>query len=659
MPMLTITAAVCLQSRLDQVVRFDSPPAKLSTIVRRLGAASHVQLRCDPKVWDSIVYVHSKDMTVKEALDSLAHITFGEWSQSGNTWTLSTPERDDSASKKADYVDLLRQWMKQGSDHWLSKPGKEMEAEIAEREVAYKAIIGQNAADALSPSGRVLQQICRTLPPHVIENVKQGERVVFSNHPTSAQQPLDAEQIDQLLQKANTEFQLFNDEHRVQHWWWANTSVAPSQTVTVEINRVGSPSPLFILRTFDTDGNRLRTLNTSADQPYPRVTTSEIPDLGFIQPNDEVLKYRKYQAEIRQLGRSQLLSYFSDVDRHDPVVITSEPSLRALSKSVGNVVAVVPDFAVVPFGMPEYPNQPAGSMWPSRDLEAWRFAGCSPIPSSKRVFTIGFSDPGMLRTQCAHRTHVKQLFARIKKGSPGAMDDVGAFAMAYRDPGPLQASEKIWSSLAASTIKLRQPLFFLDTPMARWWYGILPEERHRLVAHAILQPSDLSASSQRSLLTAIHCSEQDIKPMKNGEPVKFPGEVSCLFQEPTYSFPTLPRDARISVKHSKWFGVREFTSLKGPFAMTQLLDIAHWASEHTFRIQEGMESQALVDKHYYMVTEYTRRVLVVEGTPTLGLSTELGTLTRRLFPVPVRFNDLPAQAKKILNDALRDAGKPH
>jgi len=176
-------------------------------VADEIGEAAAIKLLVPGKLGKEVVFASLKNKSVKECMDSLATVAYGDWKFENGVYTLARNQSAQAAENKARSAELeilkkqlkdkateLKQpaWSKDSAQKYadgLYKLQKSMQNNfrVGEGERAQVTVYGMSLA---GPAYDLLSTVIQGIDPIELANIPIGGRVVLSTNPNRMQKPL-------------------------------------------------------------------------------------------------------------------------------------------------------------------------------------------------------------------------------------------------------------------------------------------------------------------------------------------------------------------------------------------------------------------------------------------------------------------------------------
>jgi hypothetical protein len=382
---MMIAPLVALSMANLSTVSVELQAAPLGRLFPAISAQVKETWTVSPQIADLVMTVYVKDVSVEELRKRVADAAYGQWTKEGeqyrlipDTARLEQLERDRYAYR----VNRLKE-SQQATRQEIAKRTPYSEAYVKSlvmqiantkpRQTSKYSWTWDNNTYARmeqlkrsSPQGRVLDDILVSLNAEEIARIPDGERVVFSSHPTKMQLPLRLD-VGAILKSFNREAGIWNrhldlltprrpDEPNFAYELTQGVKKTPATMVVVSILSQ-SVDYYLEMRLADRDGMIVGTYRGSFRRPnrpqIARAAPKQSPeDIALSKqtinlPPLTVLAIKEFQNYNRSAPvPSELSQFLSDPVKNEPLSLVDSPVLIELAKaSKRNLVAVLSDHA--------------------------------------------------------------------------------------------------------------------------------------------------------------------------------------------------------------------------------------------------------------------------------------------------------------------------
>jgi len=538
---------------LNQVVEFHEPPTMLRAQVARLAAKVKVKLEVSPAVPDSGIYIASKDLTLQNIMDSVAEVTFGEWSLDRGTYYL---RRSDAKVRKGDAAE--RAEFKERIDKLFANCHSAWEApELTPQEARVKAEINSKPRKYDTPEwnqmvqtginsnaiGRVLLRV----GSQALSQCPDGGRIVFSSQPTQAQYALPQVDFVALFQRLRREQQVAMQDG-LSEFGNGNAMMNSVQPGDQGVDMLAVSRNLrnhdtrFTISRFNGKG----TWDFSMDFRLAREALS--PKLEgthkFIATPEATALYRTILKSSKEAHCPDLRPYM-DIATHEPLAI-ADGFMKAWTERDGpNFVSVVPDLLIFADAF---------------DMRSENIVENSLGRLIRECGTLVFNDIGkarVCRTQTldtlgrmnADRVQVKQLFDQVLSDTPEG--DQALVEYIARHPGVSMNDLGVsWASLYTKHQFMHESNNVVASAL---YYNLSKPQRELIARGKTLTWPQLPRAAKEQLLKDIYLRPSTLELASsdpgnnNHESGNFPF-LEYLVEEPTQSFSVAPSMANITAR---------------------------------------------------------------------------------------------------------------
>ncbi|HRF59029.1 MAG TPA: hypothetical protein PLH94_03835 [Fimbriimonadaceae bacterium] len=190
---------------LDKKVTFLSRAARMPVLLDVLSKHTELTFKTVPAMEDEVVVVDVRDLPLRDLLDKLAEQTLGEWSRADGAWYLGKSsakvrEREKEArTRKIEVIKKsialrardLQEGFTADAIQKRIEEGRKLDLEDDAR-FDMKRYRRQEALSRQLPLARALSRLILKLDPGMLADLKTGDRLVLSSHPTPMQRALPA-----------------------------------------------------------------------------------------------------------------------------------------------------------------------------------------------------------------------------------------------------------------------------------------------------------------------------------------------------------------------------------------------------------------------------------------------------------------------------------
>lgn len=201
-PLLALVLSQSAGNLPTKAVTYHTRAKLLPKVLEEIAEKSGERLKCGMTLANEVVIMEVKDAPLSDLMPQLAEAVCGKWTKSQDEWILSLDanqarqeERAEIAARKPLFEKALKPYLEGLEKPFGGKDADELikglkttqlEDDGGFRTIEFKTMIENGAR---SPGGRAIGRALRSIDLALLAAMKEGDRLVFSTHPTLSQLP--------------------------------------------------------------------------------------------------------------------------------------------------------------------------------------------------------------------------------------------------------------------------------------------------------------------------------------------------------------------------------------------------------------------------------------------------------------------------------------
>ncbi len=554
---------------LDQLISVNAMARPLSSVVKQISEKTGVQIRSEPGVGERIMVVQCEKVSAKDLLKHLCSVGYLSIERKGTEYVLHSDttslrireqalaERRFQEIRNAQ-IDLANKLATLRSDT-QSQDQKEADEFKRMTQNGYRVIrigsVQSGGVDSGGPEWPLMAKLVSGMSAKELAEIKEGQRVVFSNRPTPMQRPFAGktdESVAAYIDRFNERYKLLHPiamttEKRFTNM--VNSILDPYQRdtplaskllkVNLAVSRRYSLDPrakLLVMKLVVVDdGGRLvgqsySYFGTTHPNVYP-ASGGEVITLSSIE--QEFGKAVNSLMNAHQIEVSQSLSQLlSKPEESDPLAINSATLISGWAKAAhNNLVAWLPDACLTQIVSDE-------KQVPVKAIED-QVSNCKSVEvrHGDGWLEICPDDPARADLHFCHRKTLRFLTDKAQANRPLPLQSVFDFVWANKG---YEEDDRIGTIVTELVGGPEARLGFVASPSWLRFVKKVSEHEPEIFAKGGKLPFELLTPDEFQMLTDLLFREGSVlQPSTQGDDMESVRAFmrSGLLQEPTESFP--------------------------------------------------------------------------------------------------------------------------